>query len=606
MTDKSGRAKKERLKKLPMTNWYSPMILVATAIRVAISSVFGSFADRREAIAAANAIAPQPFDEHFDYSKAGGDFWFDYLADTGDGWNSTYAMARLVSAPSISLADMPELSRGKLILLGGDQVYPFASREAYDQRFLAPFDAAYQPGGKPLWKEGEHDLFAIPGNHDWYDGLSSFFGLFCRRRVRPSGGIGFDRDGRIVAGRKTNQTRSYFAARLPGKWWIWGTDSQLEGYIDQPQIDYFRHVSRYWMEKGSKLILCVDGPRWSYARPDKPGPEFENFSYLERLAAAEVDDDGEPMGHQLKLVLTGDSHHYSRFTEDERQYVTCGGGGAFLHPTHHLKDNRFDWKFPPPGTPYVRGEKYVRDFKIARTAEGRESLFPNRDKSRSLAAWNLAFAGINYRFTGMLFVAYAIFTWLLDFNARLDNVGSLHQALDQPGTLTQALIAYWRLAIISPSAAILILAGWGAYIYAAAARNWPLRFITGTIHGALQALVVSTITCWVLRELPQIGGSFSTLIEIIVAALASAFASATLYGLYLAVMLRFFGLHWNEGFSSFAHRGFKGFLRMRIAQDGTLTLFPIGLERVPRDRSNPPKDPPLKPHLIEGPLVIGK
>jgi hypothetical protein len=360
------------------------------------------------------------------------------------------------------------------------------------------------------------------------------------------------------------------------------------------------------MEKGSKLILCVDGPRWSYARPDKAEPEFENFSYLERLAAAEVDDDGEPMGHRLKLVLTGDSHHYSRFTEEERQYVTCGGGGAFLHPTHHLKDNRFDWKYPPPGTAYERGKKYVRDFKIARTADGREALFPDRDKSRSLAAWNLAFAGINYLFTATLFVAYAIFTWLLNFNARIDNLGSLHQAVDGAGTLGQALIVYWWLAIISPAAALLILAGWGSYIYAAAAKNWTLRFITGSLHAFAQALVVSSVTCLVLRELPQIGGVLSTPIEIVVAAFASALTSATVYGLYLVIMLRFFRRHWNEGFSSFAHRGFKGFLRMRIAGDGTLILFPIGLERVPRDRSNPPKDPPLKPHLIEGPLVIGK
>jgi hypothetical protein len=592
-----------KLKKLPMTNWYSPMILVATAIRVAISGVFGAFADRREATAAANAIAPQPFDEHFDYSKAKGDFWFDYLADTGDGWNSTYAMARLASAPSVTLPGAGELPRGKFILLGGDQVYPFASREAYDQRFLAAFDEAYKPGGEPLWKEGEHDLFAIPGNHDWYDGLSSFLGIFCRRRVRPPGAIGFDREGRIVAGRKTSQTRSYFAARLPGKWWIWGTDAQLEGYIDQPQIDFFRHVSRYWMDKSSNVILCVDGPRWHYADPDKPAAEFENFSYLERLPAAEVDDDGKPMGHTLKLILTGDSHHYSRYTEQDRQYVTCGGGGAFLHPTHQLRDNCFDWKYPPPGTAYERGQRYRRDFRIARTASGEEALYPSRARSRALALWNFAFAAINYRFTATLFAAYAIFAWLLDFNARMENMGSLHAALAR-GSFWHALVGYWKLAIVSPSAMLLILAGLASYIYAAEAKNWTLRLITGSVHALGQAVTVSAITCLVLRGLPPIGGALSTPIEIVVAALASALASATLYGFYLLVMLRAFGRHWNEGFSSFAHRGFKGFLRMKIDPDGALTIFPIGLDRTPRDRGRTPVNSPLEPHLIEGPLVV--
>ena len=53
-------------RKLAMTNWYNPVVLVATAIRVAISTVFGQLADRREAIAASNAIEPQPFDDSFD------------------------------------------------------------------------------------------------------------------------------------------------------------------------------------------------------------------------------------------------------------------------------------------------------------------------------------------------------------------------------------------------------------------------------------------------------------------------------------------------------------------------------------------------------------
>ena len=67
--------------------------------RRVISKLFGQFADKREAIAAANAIQPTPADGEFDYSGSnpGGDFWFDYLADSGDGWNPTFAMARLVA-----------------------------------------------------------------------------------------------------------------------------------------------------------------------------------------------------------------------------------------------------------------------------------------------------------------------------------------------------------------------------------------------------------------------------------------------------------------------------------------------------------------------------
>ena len=41
-----------------MTRWYSPSRLASIAVRVAVSTVFGAFADRREAIAAARSLDP--------------------------------------------------------------------------------------------------------------------------------------------------------------------------------------------------------------------------------------------------------------------------------------------------------------------------------------------------------------------------------------------------------------------------------------------------------------------------------------------------------------------------------------------------------------------
>lgn len=595
---------KRKPKKYGMTNWYSPVVLVKTAIRVMISTVFGEFADRREAIAASNAIKPEPFDPSFDYSAATGDFWFDYLADTGDGWNSTYAMARLVSQDSIAAGEAGELPRGRFLVLGGDQVYPFASREDYDDKFLAPFDAAYKPAGAALWPERGHDLYALPGNHDWYDGLSAFFGLFFRRRIKPDNSIGFDRKGRAIAGRDTKQTRSYFAVKLPGKWWIWGTDAQLEGYIDQPQIDFFVQAATEWMEPGSKLILCVDGPRWVYADPEKPAPKFENFSYLERLAGSATKD-GTPMKHQLKLVLTGDSHHYSRYAEGDRQYVTCGGGGAFLHPTHHLKArNSFSWDYPPPGEEYDPKKKgtFTRSFTLEKQPDGSEALFPSRADSRRLAWKNLQFAFINRLFTATLLLAYLLFDWLLDFNARVSGRTSLGHALRE-GSFLHSIGAYWSLVIVSPGAIMLIAIGLAGYLYAADTRDskgWALRAPVGTAHAAVQAAVVTLTTCAIIRVLPPVGAP----IEIAIAATAAALLSATTYGIYLLVMLNCFRLHWNEGFSSFAYAGFKNMLRMKISPDGKLTLYPIGLEKVPEDMTDPPRNPRLEPCLIEPPVTL--
>jgi hypothetical protein len=75
-------------------------------------------------------------------------------------------------------------------------------------------------------------------------------------------------------------------------------------------------------------------------------------------------------------------------------------------------------------------------------------------------------------------------------------------------------------------------------------------------------------------------------------------------GLYLLVSLNGFGKHWNEAFSSMRIKSYKNFLRLRIAPDGSLTIYPIGLKDVPRDRFDPPRNPPLSPRLIEPPIRI--
>lgn len=49
--------------------------------------------------------------------------WFDFMADTGDGGNSSYTVARLLAQPSIRAQNNDSkltLPRGRLLLIGGD------------------------------------------------------------------------------------------------------------------------------------------------------------------------------------------------------------------------------------------------------------------------------------------------------------------------------------------------------------------------------------------------------------------------------------------------------------------------------------------------------
>lgn len=102
--------------------------------------------------------------------------WVDYVADTGDGWDPTYAVAYAIAHPERCVTKeggrVPG-ERGALLIMGGDQVYPTASRKEYKERLIAPYEAALKS------TDGEHPhVLAIPGNHDWYDSLVSLSRVF--------------------------------------------------------------------------------------------------------------------------------------------------------------------------------------------------------------------------------------------------------------------------------------------------------------------------------------------------------------------------------------------------------------------------------------------
>lgn len=59
----------------------------------------------------------------YDHFNERDDLWFDFMADTGDGGNSSYSVARLLAQPSIRLNindSFRVLPRGELLLIGGD------------------------------------------------------------------------------------------------------------------------------------------------------------------------------------------------------------------------------------------------------------------------------------------------------------------------------------------------------------------------------------------------------------------------------------------------------------------------------------------------------
>ena len=99
-----------------MVRWYDPPALAYTASRVIISNIFGEFADPRQAQAASRPFDPNEFDPIYRYA-ADGDFWFDFVADLGDGWNSTAAIAHALGQDRIEIGG-EAYPRGRFLIMG--------------------------------------------------------------------------------------------------------------------------------------------------------------------------------------------------------------------------------------------------------------------------------------------------------------------------------------------------------------------------------------------------------------------------------------------------------------------------------------------------------
>ena len=316
-----------------MVSWYDPRLLARVGVRTIVSSVFGQYADQRLMQAVTDPCDDRELCQRYDYSNPNTDdakhrlaldpsgaLWIDYVADVGDGFDATYTSAYLLAQDSLEVRGAGNLRHGEILIMGGDQCYPQATREDYKKRLLQPFSWAFSV------REPTRKLFAIPGNHDWYDGLNSFDSLFCSSRDRLS-----DAKGNVIGGWQCQQHRSYWALRLPYNWWIWGADIQFSKYLDAAQVNYFEAMARQ-MAPGDNLVICLAEPSWMIA--DMHGlDEEENFFKITSIARAR--------GARVVAVIAGDWHHYNRYYAHELDvhFMTSGGGGAFLHPTHVLKNN---------------------------------------------------------------------------------------------------------------------------------------------------------------------------------------------------------------------------------------------------------------------------
>ncbi|MGH9023019.1 MAG: metallophosphoesterase [Acidimicrobiia bacterium] len=514
-----------------MVRWLSPGELVNAGIRAVLSGIFGVYSDKRELQA---ALAQAEI-----HRCVGDDLWLDFVADLGDGFDATYTVAALLAREHLDVAT-PEggiagTRRGQVLVMGGDQVYPTADIRSYENRFKGPYRAALPHTGSdhPL-------LFALPGNHDWYDGLTSFMRLFCQR-----GWIG---------GWETQQTRSYFALQLPHRWWLWGIDIQFDTYLDAPQLSFFNSVVAPEVEPGDSIILCSSKPNWAEAAET---PEaFTTLDYFERELIRK-----RCQAH-LRLSLSGDSHHYARYRglADGDQRLTWGGGGAFLSATHHLAQ---ELELPPPASTDPGKSSPVQRYRL-------EHRYPQESTSKGVrwGIWRLPL--LNPSFAALTAVVYLLFAWSIQAGQSRTQLDS---ALDT--------LSYWDILARMVRSPIAFLAGAGLVFglsgFTKATPKWK-RFVVGIPHSAVHLAAISLVN-WVIATLLEgTEGLLFSILFVTLGLLGGAVLGSAAMALYLFVADHF-GLNTNELFAAQRIEDRKGFLRLHLTRDG-LEIFPIAVDKV--------------------------
>jgi hypothetical protein len=257
------------------------------------------------------------------------------IGDTGEGDHSQYAVAE-------TLLEMSK--KVDFAVICSDVVYPTGDLDDYGPKFHHPYRNLKLP------------MYAVPGNHDWYDGLHGFMHYFCRlddagyrpdfgrgpaallarllwrRSPQPGASTDPTANGTVVKERPPPdplQPAPYFAIDAGPVRFV-GIDTGITGEIDEDQYHWLRRVSLDAPQRPKILLtgkpIYVDGEH----HPGRVTGKMET-----------VDDVVTDPQANYVMAIGGDIHNYQRYpipvgSERTIQYVVSGGGGAYMHATHRI------------------------------------------------------------------------------------------------------------------------------------------------------------------------------------------------------------------------------------------------------------------------------
>ena len=241
-----------------------------------------------------------------------GDFSFVVIGDTGEGDASQHVLRD-------RFLDVVQTDPVKFVVLSSDVIYPVGAMKDYEAKFWLPFKGTRKP------------VYAIPGNHDWYDALEAFNATFLepdaaraamRARIEVDNRLTTTTDARVdqliaEASRlrredevPTQFQRAPFFQVQTDRFALIAIDTGVARTVDPLQLAW---LARTLNESRGKLTMAVLGHPFYAGGHDTVG-DSEAFGALRQLLRE----------HDVRIVMAGDTHDLEYYAEQPGRRVAHG------------------------------------------------------------------------------------------------------------------------------------------------------------------------------------------------------------------------------------------------------------------------------------------
>ncbi len=278
------------------------------------------------------AVAPDGLD-------AGADFSFLVIGDPGEGDPSQHALRDQVLAAARKDAV-------RFVVIASDVVYPLGQMKDYEANFYLPLKGVEKP------------IYAVPGNHDWFNALDGFAANLMNphsaraaidARVESDLSLSSTTDDRIErlitdaarlravyrvpAGR---QHGPFFELHRDGFSLI-AIDTGIQRGVDDRQLAWLNAALD--RAEGHFTMAILGHPFYASGRDQRGDDSFARVNELLR-------------GRGVRVVMAGDTHDFEYYRDaggsEPMHHFVNGGGGAYLSIGTAL-----DWPERPVFTDYA-------------------------------------------------------------------------------------------------------------------------------------------------------------------------------------------------------------------------------------------------------------